>query len=109
LGRVQKSKVMGMMFKEHIARDMELFGYEFPEVHKALDSTFSQIGHPHRKDTHYLEWVLRKWEEDDVGESEWSIDQVRSAIQHIIDDCGHIMLYDDWLTGPEIIEKDKWR
>lgn len=91
-----------MNLEEHCKKDIELFGTDYPSIHKDLDSTMTRVGHPHRKDTHYLEYVIGKY-----NHGMWSINGVRSAIQHIIDDCGQIMLEIDWKTGNEILEMSK--
>ena len=91
-----------MMLEEHLRQDRLRFGTEYERVHEELDATFSQIGHPHRKDTHYLEWIINKY-----INKEWSIEETRAAIWHMLDDCSAIMLEDDWLTGPEILKRTK--
>ena len=80
-------------------RCWKLFGREFRHVHEELDKTVTMVGHPHRKDTHYLEFIMEKY-----VNHEWDIEECRAAIQHIIDDCGQIMVKRDWMTGLEIIE-----
>ncbi len=79
----------------HTAHDVELFGRAFPHVHEALDSTFPVDSYAHRKNTHYLEWVLRQ---------DWTAEEMRSAIQHIIDDCGYLMVKADWMSPEELVK-----
>lgn len=88
-----------MMREEHLAADRERFGRDFNSVHEDLDSTYDLIGHPHRADTHFLEYVLDKWKK-----GEWNVDQVRAALHHIIDDCGIIMVEDDWGTADKFLK-----
>jgi len=86
-----------MKIEDHIAQDMILFGKSFDKVHEELDATDTLMGHPHRKDTHYLEFVLKKFKN-----GEWDAEECRSAIQHIIDDCGFIMIWGDWENSEDI-------
>lgn len=85
-----------MKLSDHVAQDMMIYGTSFENVHRDLDKTAVPIGNPHRKDTHFLEYVLEK-----VEKGEWGPYQARSAIQHIIDDCGQIMIKDDWKTAED--------
>lgn len=63
-----------MMLEEHLRQDRLRFGIEYKKVHEELDATFDLIGHPHRKDTHYLEWIIGKY-----IKKEWTIEEVRVA------------------------------
>jgi len=86
-----------MIMREHLEMDFLLYGTEFPEVHDDLDRTAGHMPSNHRKDTHYLEYVFQKFK---IGE--WDIDQCRSAIQHIIDDCGILMVKADWESPADL-------
>ena len=80
-----------MDHKGHLEMDMVRGIGCFPKIHDMLDSTDTTIGHPHRKDTHYLEWLLEQYKEGKI-----TIEEVRAGIHHIIDDCGVLMLMKDW-------------
>jgi hypothetical protein len=83
----------------HNSNDMVRFGESFDEVHKDLDRTY-RFGYTHRKNTHHLEYVLEK-----ISKKEWTLEQAVSAIHHIIDDCGVLMLKKDWETSDDLIEQ----
>lgn len=88
-----------MEHKYHCENSFKLFGEKFKKVHEDLDKTAIFTGNPHRKDTHYFEYVLGK-----VADGEWNLNEARAALHHIIDDCGQIMLQDDWIYGSEKYE-----
>ncbi len=88
-----------MLLREHLDMDFRLFGTEFPEVHDELDRTAGVMPSNHRKDTHYLEYVISKF-----NAGEWDIGQCRSAIQHILDDCGVLMVKSDWESPADLGE-----
>ena len=80
-----------MKNEEHLEMDLVRGFGSFPKIHEMLDSTDTTIGHPHRKDTHYLEWLLEQYKQGKI-----TIEEVRVGIHHIIDDCGVLMLKGDW-------------
>lgn len=90
-----------MKLEDHVAQDMMLFGISYEEVHRDLDKTVTLVGHPHRKDTHFLEYVLEKYM---CGA--WTVGMCRSAIQHIVDDCGMLMLCSDWRSGSDLLGEE---
>ncbi len=80
-----------MEIAKHLEMDMVRGFGSFPKIHEMLDSTETTIGHPHRKDTHYLEWLLEQ-----LTQGKITIKEFRAGIHHIIDDCGVLMLKEDW-------------
>jgi hypothetical protein len=88
-----------MKQEEHLKADRERFGREFPEVHEALDYAFAVRGLAHRKERHHLDFVLSQG---------WNVEQVRSAIFHIIDDCdGRLMIETDWAHSDVFLGREK--
>ena len=79
---------------EHCKNDIRRHGESFPQVHEQLDSTTLGIGYAHRKDTHYLEHVLLQ-----IKKRRWNKQEAAVALEHIMDDCGCIMLERDWKNG----------
>jgi len=77
--------------EEHVELTARRFGQGFAHIHKDLDQDFSLIGSPHRAHRHHLEYVMEK-----VFGGEWNMDEARAAIHHIIDDCGVLMVANDW-------------
>ena len=80
-----------MKHEEHCELTFRRFGQDYAGIHKDLDQDYSVIGSPHRAIRHHLEYVMEKF----IG-GEWNIEQCRAAIHHIIDDCGVLMVQNDW-------------
>ena len=80
-----------MKNEEHLEMDLVRGFGQLPNIHDMLDSTDTTIGHPHRKDTHHLEWLLEQHKQGIITVAEF-----RAGIHHIIDDCGVLMLKEDW-------------
>jgi hypothetical protein len=80
-----------MDLEQHLGMDIVRGFEQQARIHALLDSTDTTIGHPHRQDTHYLEWLL-----DCLKDGKITIQEFRSGIHHIIDDCGVLMLKEDW-------------
>jgi hypothetical protein len=86
--------------EDHCLRTAALYGRRDEDIHKILDAEFSTEGSAHRRKRHTLEYVLRK-----LRGGIWTVEEARSAIQHIIDDCGRIMMADDWKEAKDFIKE----
>jgi hypothetical protein len=87
-----------MKLQAHIERSLALYGRGDVEVHKHLDERYADEGSSHRRHRHTLEYVLNM-----VKSSGWNVFEARTAIQHLTDDCGRIMMEDDWKEAKDFI------
>jgi hypothetical protein len=75
----------------HFRKTIKRHGEAFESVHQRLDETALGMGYAHRRDTHHLEFVFKMYEE-----GRWNERQCAVALEHIMDDCGCIMVKGDW-------------
>ncbi len=82
-----------MIIDGHLFNDRKRFCKEYRSVHEALDKYFKTDNFCNIP-VHTLEYLLRKY-----NEGEFTIEEVRAGIFHLLDDFGHeIPVEDDWVN-----------
>ena len=80
-----------MIIEGHLFNDRKRLNNEFPKVHKAIDE-FHKTDNFCKLQTHHLEWLLDKY-----NSNEWSTEELRAGIFHLLDDFGgELPLKEDW-------------